>query len=470
MNILLFLPILLLASVTGWANGIRNFYVDSFSDSPIADGSMESPFKSLDALKSIKFLPGDCIHLAGNQILTGAIHVKGVKATSENPLTITSYGTGVSHIYSVHSSAIVIDACENIHVKNVVVKGSGRKKGNMGTGIEVVNSRSIEVDGVEASGYQMNGIGVTGGGDVRITHSYVHDNGSNGIEVTGEWGTKSVRNIYIGYCVAENNAGNPTVSDNHSGSGILVGHATDAMIEYCEAMNNGWDMPRSGNGPVGIWGYESDRLTIQYCFSHHNKTSPTGLDGGGFDFDGGITNSLMQYNLAMNNEGAGYGLFQFAGATGWNNNVMRYNVSINDGIKNSHAGIYVWCDPYNKDIPLCSTKVHDNLIISNQGYSISFNTGFSSGLEFSDNVFVLTNEGVKHLQGDETKKMAIYKGNYYWSEAAERQGMPQPRVPEDAKARYEKIEYILPEKIDVLRLKEILSGMLAERRDITKTK
>ena len=59
---------------------------------------------------------------------------------------------------------------------------------------------------------------------------------------------------------------------------------------------------RGRNGPVGIWGYESDRLTIQYCFSHDNKTSPEGLDGGGFDFDGGITNSLMQYNLAMNNE------------------------------------------------------------------------------------------------------------------------------------------------------------------------
>ena len=82
----------------------------------------------------------------------------------------------------------------------------------------------------------MNGIGITGGGDVRITHSYVHDNGYNGIEVTGKWGTKSVHNIYIGHCVAENNAGNPAILDNHSGSGILVGHVTNATIEYCEAM------------------------------------------------------------------------------------------------------------------------------------------------------------------------------------------------------------------------------------------
>ena len=62
MNKLLFFSILLLTCVTGWANGIRNFYVDSFSDSQVADGSMESPFKSLDALKGVKFLPGDCIH------------------------------------------------------------------------------------------------------------------------------------------------------------------------------------------------------------------------------------------------------------------------------------------------------------------------------------------------------------------------------------------------------------------------
>jgi len=260
--------------------------------------------------------------------------------------------------------------------------------------------------------------------------------------------------------VAENNAGNPAILDNHSGSGILVGHVTNATIEYCEAMGNGWDMPRPGNGPVGIWGYESDRLTIQYCFSHDNKTSPEGLDGGGFDFDGGITNSLMQYNLAMNNEGAGYGLFQFGGATEWNNNIVRYNVSINDGIKNSHAGIYVWCDPYNKDVPLCETKVHDNLIISNQGYSISFNTGFSSGLEFANNTFILTNGGVEHLHGDETKEMAIYKGNRFWSETAGQKGERQPRVPQDATANYEAVGYNLPVSVDILRLKEIITDMI----------
>lgn len=143
---------------------------------------------------------------------------------------------------------------------------------------------------------------------------------------------------------------------------------------------------------------------------------------------------------------------------------MRYNVSINDGIKNSKAGIYVWCDPYNKDIPLCNTKVHDNLIISNQGHSISYNTGFSSGLEFSNNTFILTNEGVEHLHGDETKGMAAYNGNRFWSEGAAQKGMPQPRVIEDNAASYEKVEYVIPTNIDMLRIKEIVSGLLTPKK------
>jgi hypothetical protein len=45
--------------------------------------------------------------------------------------------------------------------------------------------------------------------------------------------------------------GDPSILNNHSGNGIVVGNAEKVTIEYCEAANNGWDMPRQGNGPVG---------------------------------------------------------------------------------------------------------------------------------------------------------------------------------------------------------------------------
>ena len=81
-----------------------------------------------------------------------------------------------------------------------------------------------------------------------------------------------------------------------------MGHAEVALVEYCESLFNGWDQPWTGNGPVGIWTHDADRVTIQHCIAHHNRS--TALDGGGFDFDGGVTNSVLQYNYSHDNFGS----------------------------------------------------------------------------------------------------------------------------------------------------------------------
>ena len=71
-------------------------------------------------------------------------------------------------------------------------------------------------------------------------------------------------------------------------------HSAQVLIEYCTATNNGWDMPRTGNGPVGIWAYESDSVLIQRCIAYRNKTQKGAADGGGYNFDGGMTNSIIR--------------------------------------------------------------------------------------------------------------------------------------------------------------------------------
>ncbi len=440
------------------ANKTRCFYIDSSNDKDITNGSREYPFKTLDKLQDVQFRPGDSILLAGNQTLNGSIRIADIKATADLPVVITSYGKGQSEIYSDTSSAITLDACEYIHIKDITVKGKGRKSGNQGSGIEVIDSRNVQIEDVEASGYLMNGIGIVGGENIRITHAYVHDNGYNGIEVTGRPGEKRLYNAYVGYCVAENNPGCPAILDNHSGSGILVGYASHVLVEYCESMENGWDMPRSGNGPVGIWGYETDHLVIQYCYSHNNKSSVNGYDGGGFDFDGGITHSVMQYNIAMNNAGAGYGLFQYGGASEWSDNVVRYNLSINDGLKYSQAGMHIWCEPAHKDSPLKNTLVHDNLIV-NKIHAINFCMAYSSNLRFENNKFLLTEAGTKHFFGDETMELSSFKGNCFWSQKTEQ----QPKEVLDKEAVYEKIDFLLPIEINVLRIRKIVSDIIFNR-------
>jgi hypothetical protein len=80
---------------------------------------------------------------------------------------------------------------------------------------------------------------------------------------------------------------------------------------------------------------------IQRCVSVRNRTG-TRYDGGGFDFDGGVTESVLQYNYSAENDGAGYLVYEFAGAPfRVADNVVRFNVSENDGRKNGYAGIYV---------------------------------------------------------------------------------------------------------------------------------
>jgi hypothetical protein len=440
-------------------NGQRvgiSYYVDVLRGKDSNDGSIKRPFSTLEAVNRLKLLPGDRIYLAGGQTFEGILKINKFNGQSEKGLMISSYGKGCATINGKTKSALMVDSSAYVSIRNVIVKGDGRLNGNDGSGVDVKNSSCIIIDRVEASGFLWKGISTYGGHDIKLTRIYAHDNGSTGMEVSGPWSHKEVKNVYIAHCVAENNPGNPRIKDNHSGSGILISQATGVLIEDCEAMNNGWDMPRPGNGPVGIWAYECDSLTIQYCYSHDNKTSPEGKDGGGFDFDGGVTNSIMHHNLSMNNEGAGYGLFQFWGASQWKNNIIRNNVSINDGSKNSHAGFFIWCDPYSKLLPLTNCSIYKNIVISSHGHSVVFETGFAVEMRFYDNTFCLTNNGTEHIWGDYTKDEVSFKENVYWSEQAEKDGTPQPNVKEDSEGKYSKPTFKIPQDIRLERSREVI--------------
>ena len=154
-------------------------------------------------------------------------------------------------------------------------------------------------------------------------------------------------------CQADDNPGDPTNLTNHSGNGIVAGHCTDLLIDRCSATNNGWDMPRIGNGPVGIWCYEADSVTIQHCLSYRNKTARGAADGGGFDLDGGVTNSVIQDCLSYGNQGSGYCIFQYWGANpAGTTNIIRNNITDNDGTGLRLAGGYLCLEQFQRFQPV----------------------------------------------------------------------------------------------------------------------
>lgn len=242
---------------------------------------------------------------------------------------------------------------------------------------------------------------------------FTHDNGSAGITVESNYPKRDSRNIKILDCRAENNPGDPTNLTNHSGNGIVVGNCKNVLIDHCTATNNGWDMPRIGNGPVGIWAYEADSVVIQHCLSYRNKTSKGGADGGGFDLDGGVTNSIVQYCFSYENQGSGYCIFQYWGATPWHHNIFRYNISENDGtVSDSQAGLYVW-NSSDDEKQFYDCDVYGNIIYNSKVAAISFSEkSESKGIRFYDNIFVGRDSLIK---GKDKIGDAKYWNNDWWS-------------------------------------------------------
>jgi len=276
-------------------------------------------------------------------------------------------------------------------------------------GLSMIECRHIDIDTLNISGFQKSGLFLYSSSGVHIAHVYAHDNGAAGIAVEGEH-KKSAVDIRITDCRAENNPGDPTNLNNHSGNGIVVGHCTNVLIQHCAATNNGWDMPRIGNGPVGIWCYEADSVTIRHCLSYRNKTSVGGADGGGFDLDGGVTHSVIEYCLSYGNQGSGYCLFQYFGASPWHNNIIRYNISEDDGtVSDSRAGIYVWNSSGDAG-QFHDCLVYNNTIYNSREAAISFSElSVRKGFFYYNNIFV---GGDSLIRGDKGKD--VFSGNDWW--------------------------------------------------------
>ena len=66
------------------------------------------------------------------------------------------------------------------------------------------------------------------------------------------------------------------------------------------------------------------------------------MDGDGFDFDGGCTHCLMQYNYSHDNQAAGFLVYTYKDAPHqFANVVVRYNVSENDARRGDYAALHV---------------------------------------------------------------------------------------------------------------------------------
>ena len=319
-----------------------------------ADYTVETQAQ-FDDLNTRDFNPGDSIFLKGGMTFNGNLFFDaddtGTDAMGDliKPITLTSFGTGRATINAGNSFGVFAQNNGGFSISNLNFTGSGVAADgtttNTQSGLFFFNDapgnlkqNHIRLDELDVSGFGDRGVliggfnGSSGYNDVQITNVVAHDNRQSGIETFGfadntGFVNDALTNVVVRDSQAFNNVGNPNRGGN-TGNGIVLGGVDGALVERNLAFNNGQNNI-TADGPIGIWTYNSNNVTIQQNESYANKTA--GGDGGGFDLDQNVTNSVLQYNYSHDNDGAGYLIFSGQGTSGTVGNVVRYNISENDG-------------------------------------------------------------------------------------------------------------------------------------------
>ncbi|MFZ0280544.1 MAG: right-handed parallel beta-helix repeat-containing protein [Bacteroidales bacterium] len=413
--LILSLTIILSVSLFNCKNDepVNEIYVNSKTGNDANPGTAKRPLKSITEVNTRIQAKPVTLLFAGDQVYEGTLLINNINGTASIPLVIGSYGGGRAEIDGGKNEAIRIENCRFLRVENFYLTGDGRKDGNGTNGLQLKDCHDCVVENIIAEGFQKSGVDLNDCRNIQVLKVLALYNGFCGINVMGS-DKKLSGSILIRDCKAENNPGDPTMLDNHSGNGILVGVSDSVVIDHSSATDNGWDMPRQGNGPVGIWTWQSDHIIIQYCISYRNKTSKGGKDGGGFDLDGGVTNSVIQYCLSYENQGAGYGLFQYPGASDWFNNVIRYCVSINDAqITEGSGSFFIW-NGSEESSRLKGCYIYNNVAYNTLAPVISFeNASRHENFNFSNNIFLGSGQMISG-----TNTGSSFVGNVWWSPVA----------------------------------------------------
>ena len=406
-----------------------NSYYLSVLGNDAGAGSASAPWRTLARVNAVALQPGDRVLLRAGDTFAGGLSLDAKDAgTAAAPVTITSYGAGRAHIAAGRGAGIYVHNAGGVQVSNLLVTGTGAA-----SGIVFFNDLPgdvklsfVRVDAVEVSGFGRDGVevgawnGRSGFRDVRITNVVAHHNARTGIFVYAQQANVHESVSIVG-ARAFGNSGIAGTGVN-SGSGIVVAGANGATIERSVAHDNGWLCDAPG-GPVGIWTYDSTHVVIQHNESYANRTGGR-ADGGGFDLDQNVSYSTIQYNYSHDNDGAGFLLAHAPATAAHHDNVVRFNVSENDGRRNGYAALEVWGGVHSTDVFGNTVFVSPPAAGTPRAVRIgnaSIATHHVAGLHFRNNIFQTTG-GVPLVDVSASQLSGAtdlrFEGNDYYSSGA----------------------------------------------------
>ncbi len=344
----------------------HSYYLSSTGGNDTGNGSIESPWASLEKISAVNLQPGDTVFFKRGERFDGHFIVNG-SGEEGTPVVITAYGEGEKPVITGEAGeenggdyreAIYVENHDNITFE----------------GIEVRNERlhtRTRVDSTDA-----NGLYIYNSGD-QILENFTFRNMTfrnvfavkemndpadfNALEVaavriesarnTVAGKEKNIRNVFMDNCYFENlqrlgvlikhGGGNAGVGNdslnrnmnlvfrnnefhNTGGTCILPTNTWNVLIE-----GNLFDHPGASTDPrmpgrgSAVWTWRCRNTVIQYNQCLHVRGY---LDSHGIHIDHENKNTFIQYNYMEDCEGG------FVEILGGNvNAVYRFNISVNDG-------------------------------------------------------------------------------------------------------------------------------------------
>lgn len=361
-----------------------DYYVNSNSGNDKNDGiTKKTAWKSLTKVNEQTFKPGDKILFAAGTSYEGQLSPKGLGKKGA-VIKIDSYGKGKKpaiHGKGEKEYTLLLYNVEYWEVRNLEITNQGKEREEKRRGVIIRaenfgECRHIVIEGLEIHNVNGSLVKKKGGGsailwqnsgkevktrfvDLHILNNYIHHCERNAINSKGNTNRKAWYPS-LGVVIRGN------LIENVPGDGIVPIGCDGALIEY-NVIRKGLDILSIEEAAAGIWPWSSDNTLIQFNDVSDHRAK---WDGQSYDSDFNCKGTTFQYNLSYDNWGGfmlicnnGFSIGK-PGNVGTKNTIIKYNLSINDGLRQYKTRNKRFFSPiFHITGPTENTKIHHNIII-----------------------------------------------------------------------------------------------------------
>lgn len=365
-----------------------SYYIDSQKGNDNNPGTSKNrAFASLDRANNVVLNPGDQLLFRSGTKYYGQLKPKG-GGNQQQMVVIGKYGGDVKPVINGEGNfltALHIYNMSFVEVRDLEITNSGkdRKRGRRGVIVEADNfglASNIILDNLFIHNVNGSLVKSKGGGSAILWKNH-------GKKLKTKFDSLIIQNCHLKDCARNGiNSRGYTSRDNWypstnviirnnllegiPGDGIVPIGTDGTLIEY-NIMRDCPDILSYQEAAAGIWPWSADNTLIQFNEVSGHKAK---WDGQGFDSDWNCLNTIIQYNYSHDNYGGfllvcnNGGNYDTPANIGTHNTIIRYNISVNDGIRpydTKRRG------PFSPVLhisgPVEKTLIHHNLFIFPEG-------------------------------------------------------------------------------------------------------